>query len=149
MFTAVRHQFYWLSALVTILAACATGAHPPSGGDLTGVEWRLTEIDGAPAITSPGGAGRDASFRFDADSARVTGFTTCNRFFGRYDAPGDARLRFSDIGSTKMACVEAARSRQEQQFMDVLQSADRYEIAGNTLTLYVGDRVRARFVAAR
>ncbi len=144
---AVTRQFYRLSALVIAVAACATGTRPPSG-DLAGVEWRLTEIDGALAITSSGGGGRDASFRLDADSARVTGFTTCNRFFGRYDAPGGARLRFSDIGSTKMACVESARSRQEQQFMDVLQSANRYEITGNTLTLYAGDRVRARFVAA-
>ena len=143
----MTRQLYWLSAVVMILGACATGTRPRSGGDLTGVDWRLTEIDGALAITSPAGSGgRDAFFRLDADSARVTGFTTCNRFFGRYEAPGDARLRFSDIGSTKMACVEAARSRQEQRFVDALQSADRYEIAGDTLTLYAGDRVRARFV---
>jgi heat shock protein HslJ len=137
--------FCWLPALVIAVAACATGARPPSG-DLTGVEWRLTEIDGAPAVMSAAGGGGDTSFRLDADSARVTGFTTCNRFFGRYEAPGGARLRFSDIGSTKMACVEPARSQQEQKFMSVLQSADRYEIAGNVLTLYAGDRVRARFM---
>jgi heat shock protein HslJ len=140
-------RLYWLLALVIAVAACATGARPTSG-DLAGVEWRLTEIDGAPAVTSPGRGGGDASFRLDADSARVTGFTTCNRFFGRYEAPGDARLRFSDLGSTKMACVEPARSQQEQRFMEVLRTADRYEIAGNRLTLYAGDRVRARFVAA-
>jgi heat shock protein HslJ len=138
---------YWLSALVIAVGACATGTRAASG-DLTGVDWQLAEIDGAPAVTSPGGGGREASFRLDADSARVTGFTTCNRFFGRYEAPGGARLRFSSIGSTKMACVEPARSQQEQRFMEVLQTADRYEIAGNTLTLYAGDRVRARFVAA-
>jgi heat shock protein HslJ len=137
--------FYWLPAVVIAVAACATGTRPPAG-DLTGVEWRLTEIDGAPAVTSAGGGGGDASFRLDADSARVTGFTTCNRFFGRYEALPGGRLRFSNLGSTKMACVEPARSQQEQKFMSVLQSADRYEIGGNVLTLYAGDRVRARFM---
>jgi heat shock protein HslJ len=141
----VTRPFLWLSTLIVIFA-CATSTRPPSG-NLTGIEWRLTEIDGSPAVSSSGDR-RDAYFQLDADSARVTGFTTCNRFFGRYEASGGARLRFSNIGSTKMACVEAARSRQEQQFMEVLQSTDRYEIAGNTLTLYAGDRVRARLVAA-
>jgi heat shock protein HslJ len=141
-------QLLWLFPLVSILAACATGTRRPSG-ELTGIEWRLVEIDGSPAATSPGGGGRDAYLQLDADSARVTGFTTCNRFFGHYDTPGGGRLRFSDLGSTKMACVEPARSQQEQRFMNVLQSADRYAIAGDTLTLFAGDRARARFVAAR
>jgi heat shock protein HslJ len=143
----VTRQLFWLLAVVMV-AACATGTRQPSG-DLTGVEWRLAEIDGAPAVTSPGGGGRDAYLQLDADSARVAGFTTCNRFFGGYETPGSGRLRFSQLGSTKMACVEPARSQQELKFMDVLQSVDRYEIAGDTLTLYAADRARARFVAAR
>ena len=142
-----RH-LHGLLSLALIAAACATGTRQPLG-DLAGVEWRLTEIDGAPAVTSSMGGGRDAYFQLEANSARVTGFTTCNRFFGGYETPGSGRLRFSNIGSTKMACVEPARSQQEQRFMAVLQSADRYEVAGNTLTLFAGDRVRARFVANR
>ena len=66
----VSEKAYWLSALVIAVAACATGTRPPSG-DLTGVEWRLTEIDGAAAVTSATGGGRDASLRLDADGARV------------------------------------------------------------------------------
>ena len=110
---AVTRQFYLLSLLLMIVTACATGTRPSSGGDLTGVEWRLTEIDGAPAITSPGSGGRDASLQFDPGASRVTGFTTCNSLFGRYEALPGARLRLSDLGSTKMACVESARSQQE------------------------------------
>lgn len=144
----MRRQLQWLLPIVLVIGACATGTRQPMA-DLTGVEWRLAEIDGAPAVTSGGGGGRDAYLQLDADSARVTGFTTCNRFFGRYEAPGSGRLRFSQLGSTKMACVEPARSRQEQRFMEALQSADRYDISGDTLTLYAGDRARARFVASR
>jgi heat shock protein HslJ len=138
----------WLLSLVLIAAACRPATLQPPG-QVSGVEWRLVEIDGAPAVRSPDGMGRDAYLQLDADSARVTGFTTCNRFFGRYETPSAGRLRFSDIGSTKMACVEPARAQQEQKFMNMLQSADRYEIAGDRLTLYAGERARARFVAAR
>jgi heat shock protein HslJ len=137
-----------LLPLVLIAAGCRPATLQLSG-QVTGVEWRLVEIDGTPAVRSADGMGRDAFLQLDADSARVTGFTTCNRFFGRYEPPSAGRLRFSDIGSTKMACVEPARVQQEQQFMDVLRTTDRYEVAGNRLTLYAGNRVRARFTAAR
>jgi heat shock protein HslJ len=129
-------------------SSCATGARQPSG-ELTGVEWRLTEIDGAPVMASGGLGGREPQIRLAADSARVTGFTTCNSMFGSYEAAGGARLRFVQLGSTKMACVEPARAQQEQRFMAALQSVDRYAITGDTLTLYENDRPRLRFVAGQ
>jgi heat shock protein HslJ len=132
--------------LAAITAGCATGSRQPSG-ELTGVEWRLTEIDGARVVGSTGG--REPHIRLAADSARVTGFTTCNSMFGRYEAPGGDRLRFAQLGSTKMACVEPARAQQEQRFMAALQSVDRYAITGDTLTLYENDRPRLRFVAGQ
>jgi heat shock protein HslJ len=144
----IRSLCYVLLGCAVLIGGCMTGARQTSG-DLTGVEWRLTEIDGAPAVTSAGASGRDAYMQLAADSARVTGFTTCNRFFGAYETPGSGRLRFGQLGSTKMACVEVARSQQEQRFMAALESTDRYAISGDTLTLYEGERARARFVAAR
>jgi heat shock protein HslJ len=133
---------------MALCTGCVTGT-PPAVADLANVEWRLVEIDGTAAVPTGGGSGRDAYMQLAADSARVTGFTTCNRFFGTYESPGAGRIRFSQIGSTKMACIEADRSQQEQRFMAVLQNADRYAIGGDTLTLYERDRARARFVAAR
>jgi heat shock protein HslJ len=137
-----------LLPLVLIAAACRPATLQLSG-QVTGVEWRLVEIDGAPAVRSADGMARDAFLHLDADSARVSGFTTCNRFFGRYETPSAGRLRFSDIGSTKMACVEPARAQQEVRFMGVLRTAERYEVSGSSLTLYAGERARARFVAGR
>lgn len=142
----VRRRWWsplWVAAITT---GCATGAGQPSE-ELTGVEWRLTEIDGAPVVGPAGG--REPHIRLAADSARVTGFTTCNHMFGRYETPGGGRLRFAQLGSTKMACVELARAQQEQRFMAALQSVDRYTVTGDTLTLYENDRPRARFVAGQ
>ena len=69
--------------------------------------------------------------------------------FGSYEAAGGGRLRFVQLGSTKMACIEPARAQQEQRLMSALQSVDRYAITGDTLTLYENDRPRARFVAGQ
>ncbi len=114
----------------------------------TDVQWRLVELEGAPAVASSGG-GREAHLRFAAEGMRVSGFTTCNNLFGGYEAPGDGRLRFTQLGSTKMACVEPERAQQEQRFMNVLQRVDRFAVDGDTLTLFENDRPVARFVAAR
>jgi heat shock protein HslJ len=133
-------------AVAILLAGCTTTARQQSTPP-TGVQWALVELDGAPAVGSGGSGG--AYMQLEADSARVTGFTTCNRFFGRYEVQSGGRLRFSQLGSTKMACVEPARSQQETRFMTVLQAADRYELVGDTLALYAAEQRRARFVAAR
>jgi heat shock protein HslJ len=149
LFVAHARGRWWSPVfLAAIATGCATGARQPSG-ELAGVELRLTEIDGAPAVASGGLGGREPHIRFGADSARVTGFTTCNSMFGRYEAAGGGQLRFVQLGSTKMACVEPARAQQEQRFMAALQSVDRYAITGDTLTLYENDRPRVRFVAGQ
>ena len=79
----------------------------------------------------------------------MTGFTTCNNLFGRYESGGDGRLRFVTLGSTKMACVDSDLSRQEQQFMTALQEVDRFTVSRGTLTLFRGRQPRMRFVAGR
>jgi heat shock protein HslJ len=64
---------------------------------------------------------------------------------GRYTAEGE-RIRFADLFSTKMACVEEERMRQETRFVGALGRVDRYAISGDTLTLSEGGTVVARFV---
>jgi heat shock protein HslJ len=134
----------WLVAALT-LAACATAAQQPTVPPAD-VRWTLTHLEGAPVASSTGG--REPGLQFAAEG-RVTGFTTCNNFFGRYDAPGAGRLRLADLGSTKMACVDPALGRQEQRFMAALQRVDRFAVDGERLVLREGDRELARFAAAR
>lgn len=132
-----------LSGLALIVVGCATAARQPPAPP-TGVHWTLTQLEGAPVRSS--GAGREPGLQFATDG-RVTGFTTCNHFFGRYDARGGGQLRFADLGSTKMACVDPELSRQEQRFMAALQRAQRFSVAGDTLVLLEGDNALARFAA--
>ena len=138
---------YSLLAMLSLSAvACATATRQPSVPP-TNIRWRLIELEGAPAVSAP--AGGQAYLELARDTTRVSGFTTCNRFFGRYEAPGEGRIRFTQLGSTKMACVEEDRSRQEARFMEVLQNVDRFTLTDDTLSLYTNNQLRARFVAER
>jgi heat shock protein HslJ len=132
----------WLTGLAIILAACATAPRQPP----TDVYWRLTELDGGP-VASVGG--REPHLRLSADGERVAGFTTCNNFFGRYEAPGGARLRFAQLGSTKMACVDPMLASQEQRFMGALQRVEEFAVVGDTLILLEGKYPLARFLVGQ
>ena len=55
------------------------------------------------------------------------------------------RWRLVELISTKMACVEEDRMRQEARFLGALQLADRYAISGDTLTLTAAGDAVAKF----
>src|SRR5918999_3016566 len=132
----------WAPGLAMIIAACATAARQPP----TDVYWRLAELDGAPVAS---GAGREPHLRLSSEGERVTGFTTCNNLFGRYEAPGGGRLRFAQLGSTKMAFVDPVLARQEQRFMGALQRVEGFAVVGDTLILLEGRYPLARFLAGQ
>jgi len=66
----------------------------------------------------------------------VTGPFTTNR----------AAIHFGALAATKMACLDEALTRQEDDFLAMLSSANRYDIEGDTLLLLRGEDVVARFV---
>lgn len=105
-----------------------------------GAEWELVELAGQPAPTGAGG--RRATLRFEADTARVTGFAGCNRYFGTYTLDAKA-LRFGAIGMTKMACAEGMAL--EPQLAAALEATRSYELSANQLTLVGSSGPVARF----
>jgi len=143
----------WL--MLALAGACAKASAPgddtasaagsvSAGSALVGARWRLVELEGQPSLA--GGGAREPHLIFARDSVdRVGGATGCNSMGGRYEADGE-RIRFSDLFSTKMACVEEERMRQETRFVGALERADRYSIAGDTLTLSEGGTAVAKFV---
>lgn len=56
----------------------------------------------------------------------------------RYEVNGDKLAITSPLGSTRMACPEPIM-KQEQAFLQTLQSAERYEIKGDSLRLSCAD----------
>ena len=134
------------------LAFAVACAKSPTPGDettaaatLVGPRWRLVELEGQPSLA--GGGAREPHVIFSRAEGvdRVGGATGCNSIGGRY-AVGGETIEFSELFSTRMACVEEERMRQETRFVNALEQADRYTITGDTLILRAGDSVVARFV---
>lgn len=129
------------------LMACRPTAAVLSPADfrrsVAGTEWELVELQGQPAPVGAGG--RRATMRFDADSARVSGFAGCNRYFGSYSLGNDEpALTFGAVGMTKMACAQGMDL--ERQLGDALSRTSRYTLQDGRLTLVDATGLRATFV---
>ena len=149
----LRHGMSWVAGAIVIALACAK---PPEAGDepsgsvtaasaLVGPRWRLIELEGQPSIAMTGSREPHLIFSRSDTASRVGGATGCNSMGGSYQADATG-LRFSQMFSTKMACVEQDRMRQETAFLNALNTVDRYAVSGDTLELRAGDRVVAKFV---
>lgn len=150
----MRMRVLWVLPVFAI--ACAKSPNP---GDetasvagsvsqtsaLVGPRWRLVELEGQPSIAGGGAREPHLVFSRSDDVDRVGGATGCNSMGGTYEVDGD-RIRFVELISTKMACVEEDRMRQEARFLGALQLADRYAISGDTLTLMAAGEAVAKFV---
>jgi putative lipoprotein len=117
---------------------------PLMSGELTERYWKLTELNGKPALTPK--HGREAHLRLRAEGREAGGSTGCNSFGGKYELDGD-RIRFSRMVSTLMACDDPDINAQEAAFLRMLETADRAVAVGDELTLYAGERTAAWFVA--
>jgi heat shock protein HslJ len=115
-----------------------------STGELTNTHWRLVSLDGAPALG--GTPQREPFLRLTERDHRLAGSTGCNLMFGEYALDGE-RIRFSAIGSTRMACTDPALAQQEQSYVRMLEAVDSVSVVRDTLTLFAGKQARARFEA--
>ena len=104
-------------------------------------QWKLVQLNGASVTGSS-----TAYLELDAQQTKFNGHTGCNRMFGTVGI-GARRLDFSNIGTTKMACVEPRARRVETEFVRALENADRFRVRGNTLELYDRNRIVVKLVA--
>ena len=105
-------------------------------------QWKLVEVDGMNV-----GIGSKAYLEIDQNRNRFTGHTGCNRMFGSLDVQG-RRLDFSNIGTTRMACVEPRSRRVETAFVKALENADRFRERGNSLELFDRNRLLMKLSGA-
>lgn len=75
---------------------------------------------------------------------RVAGNASCNSYFGSLSLnPSVGGFQASQLGSTKKACEDMTA---EDNFINLLSSANQYVVKGNTLELYKGNLLLIRFV---
>ena len=128
--------------LLVLMAASAVASFAQA--DRLGTrQWKLVEVDGMNVGTSS-----KAYLELNRDQTRFTGNTGCNRMFGSVDVQG-RRLDFSNIGTTRMACIEPRARRVETAFVKALENADRFRERGNSLELYDRTRLMMRLSAVK
>lgn len=71
---------------------------------------------------------------FDENSNKVSGFSGCNRFFGSFSLV-ENKLKFSDLGATKMLCSED-KNTFETKFLKALNKANSILFLEHGFTLF-------------
>lgn len=107
---------------------------------LEGVVWELALIDGSPVVAP-------VTLEFNADENSAGG-QACNSYGGSYVLAGDT-ISFSGLFSTMMACTDEGVMEQELAYFDALNSATRYAISGDTLTITYGDEQMLVFTTSQ
>jgi putative lipoprotein len=116
----------------------------PAGPDLRSTRWQLVALGDKPVTVADGQ--RTPHIILQAGSKQMSGSGGCNRMFGVYELNGEA-LRFSGVGSTKMACPGGMDI--ESAFLPALLKVAKWRIVGQQLELSDSTgAVLARFAAA-
>ena len=105
---------------------------------LTGTEWRLVSF-GPSGSEADVIAGTGVTLKFGEDG-RAGGSTGCNSYGGTYQVRGD-NISFGRLISTKRACLDQNANQQEQRFLSALETANRFRLSSNRLTI-LSDRGR-------
>lgn len=113
--------------------AATASATPPTAGSksLVGAEWVVQDIAGKKLIS-----GSRVTLNFTADG-KVAGKASCNSYTAQSTLSGDT-IRVSQPVATMMMCDKLMD--QEKSFLDLLQHANRFEIAPDgALILHASD----------
>lgn len=110
----------WTAALAApaaalITAACSTTAY--QGGPapaLAGSSWTVSLVDGSRPL-----AGAPLTVSFGVDG-RVNGDSGCNLYSGPFIQDG-SELQFGELLSTRRACLDESRQRQENRVQSILK----------------------------
>lgn len=101
-------------------------------------KWKLIQMEGVTQEESP------IYMVFDGGQKRVSGKSGCNNFFGGYEK-SDGKLSFKQMAGTMMACSEEL-NKLEHQFLTLIgDKSFRYDVADQTLNLYLGDKLVLMF----
>ncbi len=125
-----RHAIHTLAPVAVLIAGCAVAPPPqpldPPIPELAGTHWTVTQIDGRETLR-----GDELTADFGVDG-RINGDSGCNHFSGPFVQTGTT-VNFGEVLSTRRACVEDGRQRQENRMLSILHGATRVHVAGDEL----------------
>lgn len=115
-------------------------ASVPQTNQLTGVTWKLIDLNGKPAIT---GSTSVPNIKFEADGNKLGGFTGVNHFGGSYKLTGGS-LSIT-VGPQTLIGASQELMDQERDFTAALKEVTSYRLLDGRLDLLKGPDVIARF----
>lgn len=92
----------------------------------TDTKWKLVKLKGKDITDS------EAFISFATDENKVFGDAGCNTFTGSFKVENGSQLKLSNVAATLRACPDMTI---EDQFMEVINTADNFSLSGNTMTL--------------
>jgi len=132
--------------MVSCLLGCnASPKHPVSNrvqinagnlNQITGMQWILKSLkeNGQDYPL----AGEKPFIKFEPDG-KVSGFASINRYFGSVQVDSEGKLKWSPMGSTRMAGSEELMN-QEDVFLGILQKTEQLSTEGIFLYAYTKDQ---------
>ena len=112
-----------------------------SDASLVNTYWKLLEVGGHATLV--GDNRQEPHMILQIEEQRLAGSSGCNRLIGTYEVTGD-QLRLSPAGMTMMMCPDELM-QQERALTKALQDTSTYRITGQSLELFDGERLVARF----
>lgn len=131
----------WILTFASLLLQCKSATNNSSVASLENTYWKLAEMNGLPVITPANGKEVHFVMSNDGGEKRIHGFAGCNNLAGSYTTQG-SNIKFTAI-TTKMMCAD--RMDVEDFFTKALSEANAFKIKGETLELYQGDTMLAKF----
>ena len=127
-----------LVVAICALTACAAKGRASALEDTKWIVESLGPKDGPTAVLESNVTGA-ASAQFDSAEGKVTGATGCNRFLASYSLKDDT-LAISTVAATEMFCADPEGvMQQERLYLELLASAETYEIQDDRLTITCAD----------
>lgn len=103
--------------------------------------WKLIQIGGGPV---PADNNREPHILLHNDDSRISGSGGCNSLMGSYEITSPGHIRFGQLASTRMACMNMET---ERLLSEALEAASHYELVSDTLVLRTDTALLAQFVA--
>jgi len=130
-------KFVLLILAVYLLSACSV--FPNTGGNsLNGTSWKLTSLGKDGVIPKTG-------ITLSFEDGQGSGDSGCNLYGGNYQVNGN-EIKFEQIASTSMACLDPSVMEQESSYLQFLGEAQRFELADGQLQIYRSDGEALTFV---
>ncbi|MBO7489341.1 MAG: META domain-containing protein [Bacteroidales bacterium] len=104
--------------------------------------WQLGEMKGKEVVFLEGQ--KKITIQINPEAGTFSGCSGCNRYFGNFKDLGDGKMVLSDFNGTKMACPEAFH-KMENNYMQLLQRCDGFNLSEYSLELMQGEKVLLTF----